>query len=96
MLAPEDDYSSLDITKIWEIGREFTFPPPVFDESNPPKAIHIAVPDHIVPDEYWINQSLDEFLIHNPNSMPSTCHSIAQVGPNSSMGHSSRPNTTYS
>ena len=74
MLAPGDDYSLWVFIRSWVklVDGEFKFPPPVFDESNPPKAIHIAVPDEVVPDEYWINQSLDEFFF-----FPCPAHAIA-------------------
>lgn len=48
-------------------GKQFTFPEPCYDEGNAPCAAHIAVPDNEVPDEYWIRQNIDEFIIPNPN-----------------------------
>ena len=33
-------------------AKEFQFPKPTYDHSNPPRAIHIAVPDDEVPNEY--------------------------------------------
>jgi len=75
---------------------DFEFPTPEFDESNAPSAIHIAVPDNFVPDELWIHQSLDEYMIQNPSATPGTTHPIAQVGQKGDIGHSSKPATIYS
>ena len=50
-------------SSLGEHANNFTFPEPVFDESNAPCAMHIAVPDEVVPDKYWIQQSIDEYML---------------------------------
>ena len=47
-----------------EHADKFSFPAPQYDEFHAPCAAHISVPDKEVPDEYWISQSIDNYMLH--------------------------------
>ena len=77
-------------------AKEFSFPKPAYNHSNAPRAIHIAVPDNEVPNEYWVRRNFTPYLQRNPNPRPGTLQTVAQVGAKGDIGHSSSPHTVYS
>ena len=81
-----------------EHASQFTFPEPLFDEFHAPIAAHIAVPDSEVPDEYWIDQSIDEHMLprSSKSQKPGDLHLIAQVGQKGEFGSPECPCAVYS
>ena len=75
-------------------GRDFCFPFPSHDKSNAPCAMHIAVPDSHVPDEYWRNQYIDPHFVMYHDHVPGKLHLLAKTGPG--MGWSGWPTAIYS
>ena len=75
-------------------GRNFSFPMPSHDESNAPCAMHIAVPDELVPDEYWRRQHIDPHFVPYHDPQPGKLHLLAKTG--TGMGWSGWPYAIYS
>ena len=76
-----------------EHGRSFCFPMPSHDESNAPCAMHIAVPDAHVPDEYWRRQYVDPHFVPYHDPQPGKLHLLAKTG--TGMGWSGWPHAIY-
>ena len=77
-------------------AKAFQFPKPCFNRANAPCAADIAVPDDEVPEEYWIRQHIDEFILANPNLTKGDLNLIAQVGEKGEFGPPSCPCAVYS
>ena len=71
---------------------------PCFMNAMLPLLRYIAVPDNEVPDEYWINQSIDDHMLpHSSKSKkPGDLHLIAQVGQKGEFGPPECPCAVYS
>ena len=67
---------------------------PSHDESNAPCAMHIAVPDELVPDEYWRRQHIDPHFVPYHDPQPGKLHLLAKTG--TGMGWSGWPYAIYS
>jgi site-specific DNA-cytosine methylase len=73
---------------IGDIGAEFEFPKPFYDEKHYYTAHDIAVEDSEVPEEYWIHDK--PYMLDEEAPKPLQIHKIAQTA--DGMGHSSKPN----